>query len=265
MNLNWAIIKGKSEEQLIHVPSGSVDMVMTSPPYDQIRDYHGTGFGVSPFILIVDHLYRVLKPGGTVIWVVGDQTKNGSESGTSFEQALHFKTVGFNLHDTMIYSRSSPPLSHKRYEQSFEYMFCFTKGSPKTFNGIREPKLYPEMKTRRKNWHRWADGSFKVGNIKVSTTTKLRNNIFHYNMGHVTKDRYAHKHPAIYPEALVRDQIHTWSNAGDTVLDPFAGSGTTGKVALEMGRKFIGVEISEEYARLAKRRVSRRVSEEATA
>lgn len=256
MNLNYVIITGAAEERLKSIPSNSVDFILTSPPYDSVRDYEGYTFNFAVFRKIARQLHRVLKSGGTLVWVVGDQTKQFQETGTSFRQALYFRdSVGFLMHDTMIYFRKGPPLTHNRYEQAFEYMFCFTKGRPKTFNGLREPKEYPEKKARVKNWSRWQDGSFKQGEIKVSTDTRLRYNVFQYPMGHVSKEKFAHEHPAIFPEDLVYDQIYSWSNSGDVVLDPFCGSGTTAKIALAMGRKFIGIEISPKYVELTKRRI----------
>lgn len=256
IGFNWAILTGAAEQMLKELQSESIDFVLTSPPYDDIRDYEGYSFNQRVFRKIAKELFRVLKPGGTMVWVVGDQTKNGQESFTSFEQALHFKkVVGFNAHDTMIYERKSPPLTHNRYEQSFEYMFVFSKGRPKTFNGLREPKEYPENKPRKKNWHRWSDGSFKAGVNRTDHNTRLCYNVWHYGQGHVAEEKFAHKQPAIFPEQLALDQILSWSNPGDVVLDPFCGSGTTGKMALSVGRKFVGIEISPEYVSIAKQRL----------
>jgi len=87
------------------MPSRCIDFVITSPPYDDIRKYNGYNF---EFERISLEIYRVLKDGAVVIWVVGDKTENGSESGSSFKQALYFKEVGFNIHDTMIYYKNIP-------------------------------------------------------------------------------------------------------------------------------------------------------------
>lgn len=256
MELSYALITGPAEDMLKHIPAQSVDLVVTSPPYDSIRDYTGHTFDGPSFRKIARQLYRVLKDGGTLVWIVADQTRNGSESFTSFRQALFFRdTVGFNAHDTMIYERKGPPLTHNRYEQSFEYMFVFTKGRPKTFNGMREPKEYPEKKLRQKAWSRWADGTHKIRENKIDNDTRLRYNVWHVPMGHVAEEKIAHQQPAIFPEVLAQDHICTWSNEGDVVLDPFCGSGTTGKMALKMGRKFIGIEISEVYMSIAKQRI----------
>ena len=119
------------------MPDNFIDLTVTSPPYDNLRKYKGYSF---PFEEIAKELYRVTKKGGIVVWVVGDATMNGSESGTSFKQALYFMSIGFNLHDTMIYRKLNPiPLTHNRYEQAFEDMFVLSKGKPNTFNPIKIP------------------------------------------------------------------------------------------------------------------------------
>jgi DNA modification methylase len=258
LGINLALLTGPAEKMLWYVKDNSINLTVTSPPYDNVRDYEGHNFGLKTFEEIAQELYRVTKTGGVVVWVVADQTINGSETGTSFRQALQFMGLGFSLHDTMIYRRSNPPLTHKRYEQGFEYMFVLVKGKkgPRTFNGIRVPKLYPEKKVRTKRWHRWQDGSFKVSDkIRVDRNDKLIDNVWHYANGRYDEDPIAHKHPAIFPEKLVRDHIRSWSNPGDTVLDPFCGSGTTAKAALTLGRKFIGIDISSEYVALTQERL----------
>lgn len=247
---------GPAEKLLPKIPGELVDLVLTSSPYDSVRDYMGHTFNWRVFTKIAKELYRVLKPGGTLVWVVADQTINGQETGTSFRQALHFRDkVGFMQYDTMIYYRKKAPLTHRRYEQAFEYIFVMTKGVPKTFNGLREPKEYPEKTARKKNWQRWADGSFKNRENRVDTNTRLRYNVFYYPSGIRAEEKFAHNHPAMFPEELALDQIVTWSNVGDVVLDPFCGSGTTGKMALFAGRKFIGIEISSEYMAITKERI----------
>lgn len=257
ISFNWALLTGPAEKMLKQIPNEYIDCVLTSPPYDNVRDYNGTGFNTRIFRKIARELYRVIKPGGTVIWVVGDQTCDLQETGTSFEQALFFRnTVGFLLYDTMLYLRKSPPLTHDRYEQGFEYIFVLTKGRPKTFNGLREPKEYPEKNPRKKNWHRWPDGSFKNGTNRTDTSTRLRYNVWEYTKGRVSEsERYVHKHPAVFPEELALDHILSWSNPGDVILDPFCGSGTTAKMALSVGRKFLGIEICPEYVEIAKQRI----------
>ena len=250
---------GDCLEAMATLPDGCIDLTVTSPPYDNLRTYNGYTFD---FEGIARELYRVTKQGGVVVWVVGDATIKGSETGTSFRQALYFKDVcGFNLHDTMIYQRSRAPLNHSRYEQHFEYMFVLSKGSPVKFN----PKVEPckqAGKSRAGITMRQAAGN---GQLALAHKTqgavkshKIAGNVWSYAVGNngSATDRLAHKHPAIFPEQLAADHIASWSNPGDVVLDPFMGSGTTGKMALLAGRKFIGIEISEEYLAIASERIA---------
>lgn len=227
--------------------SDSVDLTVTSPPYDNLRKYNGYTFD---FDTIAKELFRVTKPGGVLVWVVSDAMINGSESGTSFKQALGFKEMGFSLHDTMIYEKSgmSNP-SVNRYHQVFEYMFVLSKGKPKTFNPIkdRENKYVGEL------------GRNNVGGRCKREKFGMRFNIWRFANGKnqtAKWDDVAFKHPAPFPESLARDHIISWSNPGDVVLDPFLGSGTTGKVAVELNRQFIGIEISQEYLNLATGRIN---------
>jgi site-specific DNA-methyltransferase (adenine-specific) len=228
-----------------------VDMVLTSPPYDELRNYKGYFF---EFEAIVKELFRVLKKGGVIIWVVGDQTKDGSESGTSFRQALHFMQEGFNLNDTMIYYKNNPmPTSGKRYHQHFEYMFCFSKGVPKTFNPILEKTIYNGLANMK---NRGIEGTLNYKKVQRTEEKKI-GNVFRYSIGGgiSTKDKVAYDHPAIFPEQLAVDQINTWTNENDLVYDPFMGSGTTAKIALLLKRNYIGSEISKEYVSIINKRL----------
>lgn len=236
----------------------SVDLVVTSPPYDNLRDYKGFSFD---FYGLVKELYRITKVGGIIVWIVSDATINGSETGTSFRQALGFMDAGFNLHDTMIWCKDGGGEigSNLCYTQNFEYMFVFSKGKPKTINLIKDKKnlsykingnnrIVVPIKTRRLK-----DGNFceKKRIITVKEFGK-RNNWWLVSPQAQDGSGW---HPAVFPEQLVRDHILSWSNEGDLVLDPFMGSGTTAKVARALGRKYIGFEISEEYCNLAKKRM----------
>lgn len=241
-------------DTMAKMPNEFIDLVVTSPPYDNLRDYNGYSF---PFEEIAKELYRVTKIGGVVVWVVADATINGSESLTSFKQAIYFvEQCGFNLHDTMIYDAKKPPLTHNRYEQSFEYMFVFSKGKPKTFNGITEKKEYQDKRTD-KNVRREKDGGSDRGYCK-QTDTRLRYNIWKYSTGGgvSSPDSLAFQHPAIFPEKLAAEHIYSWSNEGDIVYDCFGGSGTTGKMAHLQKRKWIISEISNDYSMIAEKRIA---------
>lgn len=229
------------------VDSDSIDMTLTSPPYDKIRNYEGYSFD---FESTAKELYRIIKPGGVVIWNVADQTVDGSETCTSMKQALYFVECGFKLHDTMIYLKKNPmPSSGKRYHQSWEYIFCFSKGVPNTFNPIEVQCKYANLNANQK--YRGVDGKKNYKVTKRNAVSKVKN-VFEYIIGggHTTKDKIAFEHPAIMPEKLAEDQIKTWTNEGDVVIDPFAGSGTTAKMCLMNHRKFYGCEISEEYCNI---------------
>jgi DNA modification methylase len=248
------IICGNCAEIMKSWPDECIDLTVTSPPYDNLRDYKGYTFD---FETIAKELYRITKPGGVVVWVVGDATINGSETGTSFRQALYFKDVcGFNLHDTMIWNKESFSFPNKTcYHQVFEYMFIFAKGKPKSLNFIYDRKnLYIGVRGAS---GRKRDGSRNTGKSKVTQEYGKRFNVWNYPIGggHCTNDKIAYQHPAIFPEQLAADHIISWSNPGDIVLDPMCGSGTTCKMALKLGRRFIGIDIAEEYCEIARKRV----------
>lgn len=254
------IYRADSVEFLSSLPPDSVDFVLTSPPYDELRTYEGCVWDCPGTIR---ELYRVLKPGGVVVWIVSDMTKNGSETGTSFRQALAFMSAGFRLHDTMIYMKDNPPPTggHTRYYQAFEYMFVFSKGAPKTFHAIIEPrrnKWNDKRTIRYRPVVRNKAGIFTKKEIPINQGQVKLQNVWSYTVsgGSVSEDKYAHEHPAIFPEALARDHIITWTNPGDLIVDPFSGSGTTAKIALRYGRHFICADVCETYCELSRRRVA---------
>lgn len=233
------------------MPDNYIDFVITSPPYDDIRNYNGYVF---EFEKIANELFRILKKGGVVIWVVADATIKGSETGTSFKQALYFKEIGFNIHDTMIYYKNNPmPQTGNRYHQHFEYMFAFSKGAPKTFNPITEPTKYQGLANMK---NRGQEGTLNYEKVERTNEKKV-GNVFFYSIGGgiSTKDKIAYNHPAIFPEKLVYDQIITWTNESDIIYDPFMGSGTTAKISHILNRHWIGSEISEEYVNIANERL----------
>jgi DNA modification methylase len=238
------IYTGEASEVLSTFEDGCIDLTVTSPPYDNLRTYKGYTFD---FQAIARQLYRVTKPGGVVVWVVGDATVNGSETGTSFRQALYFTECGFNLHDTMIYHKINfIPLTHNRYEQAFEFMFVFSKGRPNTFNPVMDKTNGAGSKynlSRKGYCSTIKEGAQRRRDEDVTTKDEMiHNNIFSYTCGAERTN-----HPASFSEALARDHILSWSNPGDIVCDPMAGSGTTLKMAKMLERQYIGIEISSEY------------------
>lgn len=228
-----------------------MDLTVTSPPYDNLRTYDGYSFD---FKSVASELYRITKPCGVVVWIIADATVNGSETGTSFRQALGFMEAGFFLHDTMIWDKENCRFpSPVRYHNSFEYMFVFSKGTPKTSNLIHD----------RKN--KWG-GTLVHGTQRMTDGTLTRKSGHNrrtikeygarYNVWRVPNaGRRGNKHPAVFPEQLAHDHIVTWSNPGDIVFDPFGGSGTTAKMAKSLERRFIHIDISGTYCDIARSRI----------
>lgn len=246
-------------------PRECIDLVVTSPPYDDLRTYGGHSWD---FYGVAWQLKRVLKPGGVIVWVVNDETKDGDETGTSFRQALHFKDLGLRLHDTMVYERDGCRFPEtNRYYPVWEYMFVFSKGKPSTTNLIEDRKNACAGDSLNSCTQREKDGSLQAvsaARVARDRTIKpfgVRFNVWTYSCGNgkSTQDAYAFEHPAMYPEKLARDHILSWSNEGDIVLDPFNGSGTTTKMAREMGRRYIGIEVNPEYCEIAKERLRQQI------
>jgi site-specific DNA-methyltransferase (adenine-specific) len=231
----------------------TVDLTVTSPPYDDLRSYKGYSFD---FENIAKQLYRVTKKGGVVVWVVGKKIKDGNIILTPFKQGLFFQEVGFKMHDIMIYEKKNTPFMRSNaYTNGYEFMFVLSKGKPKTFNPLK-------TKTARSGFEplpygKKADGINRKALGKLNEE-KVRTNIWEYavGMGGTTSDKIAFQHPAVFPEKLAEDHILSWSNEGDLVFDPMCGSGTTLKMAKLNGRKYLGCDISEEYVKIAKERLS---------
>jgi DNA modification methylase len=248
------IICGDSHDVLAKMAPDSVDLVVTSPPYDNLRRYASRVNATD----IAESLLRVVKPGGVVVWVIGDQTLTGSETGTSFDHALRFIKAGWRLHDTMIYRKGNPvPLTSNRYQPEFEYMFVFARGKPKTVNLLREPCKYAGQMPCATRSHQRGGGPLRKldGNGKPIASTKPRGNVWTYVSGNFSDGRRGVKHPATFPRELATDHILSWSNAGDVVLDPFAGSGTTLLAAQALGRVPMGIEIDPQYCELIRSRL----------
>ena len=257
------IVCGDNTEVLSGFPDACIDLVVTSPPYDDLRTYGGHSWN---FEALAAQLVRVLKPGGVIVWVVADATVNGSETLTSMRQAIHFKDVcGLNVHDTMTYEKHNPPPTGSgRYYQAWEYMMVLSKGKPKAFNAILEPRrnVCGDKRTHRvKGFERDKNGNVQKKEYHIRENVPRRN-VWSYlvNGGSSADDAmFAHAHPAIFPIALAKDHVASWSNPGDVVLDPFAGSGTTLKAAKELNRQWCGIEINPEYCAIAEARLSQDV------
>jgi len=245
------IITGDNVEIMRGIGDGVIDLTITSPPYDGLRTYNGYSFN---FESVAKELYRIARGGGVVVWVVGDSTIKGSETGTSFKQALRFMEIGFRLHDTMIYQKNSYPFPPKnRYYQQFEYMFVFSKGAPSTSNLLRCDSKGLKRESTQRNANGTTSEFTSEGN-----STRIRDNVWQVDVGYMrtTKDKYAYKHPAMFPEKLAEDHILSWSNPGNVIFDPFGGSGTTAKMAKLNNRNYVHIDISDEYNEIARQRVN---------
>ena len=240
-------------ETMARMPDNFIDLTVTSPPYDNLRTYNGYSFD---FENVAKELFRVTKQGGVVVWIVDDATVKGSETLTSFKQALFFKDIGFNVHDTMIYQTNKPPMNDNRYQKEFEFMFIFSKGKPKTFNPIMVETLAKGV--LNKGGNRKVNGEKMKRGIENRTgETKVKGNIWYLPRSSKSGDEYSRKHPATFPEQLANDHIISWSNENDLIYDPFMGSGTTAKMSILNNRNWIGSEISSEYCDIIDERVKK--------
>lgn len=243
---------GDCVEVMRSLPAGSIDLTVTSPPYDGLRDYRGYQFDAER---VARELMRVTKEGGVVVWVVGDRIRGG-RSMTSFRQAVMFQDLGFVVHDVMIYQkRNTPFMRSNAYTNCWEFMFVLSKGGPpKTFNPLKTPTVRngEELLTFNKR----PDGINRKRKATLNSE-KTRTNIWTYAVGAggTTKDKIAFRHPAVFPEKLAAEHILSWTNEGEVVLDPMCGSGTTCKMALLHGRRYLGIDISEEYVAIARQRI----------
>lgn len=249
--MSYELRCGNCAELMLDMPDECIDLTVTSPPYDNLRTYKGYTFDFKP---IADQLFRITKQGGVVVWIVNDATIKGSETGTSFRQALYFKDIGFNLHDTMIWCKSGGGAigSNYCYTQNFEYMFVFSKGKPKAVNLIYDLPN-GSVGSKRNTGRRKANGEMKIEHREVKNQFCRRNNWWY--LVHNSDIRKTGGHPAVFPEQLARDHIISWSNKGDTIFDPMCGSGTTGAMAIQTGRNFIGFDISQDYIEIAEKRI----------
>jgi site-specific DNA-methyltransferase (adenine-specific) len=235
----------------------SVDLCITSPPYDDLRTYNDSSkWDFNVFTKVAQSLVRVIKPGGVIVWNVGDAVIDGSETGSSFRQALYFMELGLKLHDTMIYEKTGIAFAagkkSTRYSQAFEYCFILSKGKPKTVNIIMDK---PNAWAGHKSWGnaraRKKDGSLEITDDKTKEIKEFgaRTNIWRIRNsgGFGQSQKRAYEHPATMPEQLAHDHIISWSNKGDLVIDPFMGSGTTARECIKTGRNYIGFEIDKTY------------------
>lgn len=257
----YQLILGDCVSKMKEMDDNTIDLTVTSPPYDSLRTYEkdiDKTWGEHIWKPCIEQLYRITKDGGVVVWVVGDATVKGSETGTSFKQALYAMECGFNLHDTMIWKKPNPlpSLAKNRYTGCFEYMFIWSKGIPSKghIKQIPTKNAGKPYRVRRNNATSNGGGGVSTKD-KVYVTKDTRNDFNIWEVCPESSKNYL-GHPAIFPEKLAEDHILSWSNEGDVILDCFAGSGTTGKMALLNNRNFIGIELNDTYIKIAEERLN---------
>jgi site-specific DNA-methyltransferase (adenine-specific) len=247
-----SVVCGDNCDVLGRFPRESVDLVVTSPPYDDLRTYGGHSWD---FYGVAWQLKRVLKPGGVIVWVVNDGTKDGTESCSSMAQAMHFKTLGLKLWDTMVWHKNNAmPLNQPRYEQAWEYMFVVSKGTPSAWNPAKERSLLAGKKATGTQINPDGTRDQKWGNGATYNEMKVLQNVWQFPVGTGNGE-----HPAVFPDDLAKRHIASWSEPGDVVIDPFSGSGTTCRAAKDLGRRFVGVEVNPAYCEIARRRLAQDV------
>lgn len=251
-------IVGDSVRVLPTLEASSVQCCVTSPPYDDLRTYGGIkSFTFDDFCIVAKELYRVLCDGGILCWNVGDSVVDGSETLTSSKQKIFFREqCGFRVHDTMIYEKVNFGHPEKsRYHQLFEYVFILSKGEPRCFNPIKDKRnIYAGTGTWGKNTVRERDGTMTERPRNLISEFGMRGNVWRGKTSGQEHGSIESVHPALMPHWLARDLIESWSNPGDLIIDPFFGSGTTGKAADLLGRQWLGIELNPEYAKLAETR-----------
>jgi DNA modification methylase len=252
-NKSIKLMLGDSLERIKEIPTESIDLVVTSPPYGNLRNYNGSNklWGVSVWEGVLKELYRVISPGGVIVWICQDQCINGGESLTSFKQAIHAVDCGFRLYDTMIWEKPSPQApTEGRYYDVFEYMFIFSKGKPKTLNLLKDRKNLSAGSTSNKESRSCREDRKVIPGKRVVKEFSRR-----FNVWKMSRGRNKTSHPAVFPEQLAVDHIISWSNPGDSILDPFMGSGTTGVACIKAERSFIGIELDGDYFDISKNRI----------
>lgn len=231
-------------------------MVVTSPPYDNMRDYNGFDMDLHA---VGEELLRVVKDGGIVAVIIQDSTQNGAKSLTSFRMIVDWcDNIGFRLFENCIYSRQGVEGAwwKKRFRVDHEYVPLFIKGNrPLYFDkeGLKIPSKHGG-KTMTGAATRNKDGTQKKAREVYINPMKCRGTIWNYpQCGDGSKLK--HKHPATFPNLLPYDLIECFCPVDGIVLDPFNGSGTTCVAAKSLGRKYIGIDCSQEYCMIAEQRL----------
>ena len=250
------ILCGDAVEVLKKIPSNSIDLVVTSPPYDDIRTYNGFSLNLPA---IGKELNRILKDGSIAAMVIQDATRNFGKTLTSFKTIIDWcDNAGFKLFETVIYRKYGTEGAWwtKRFRVDHEYMPIFLKGDrPAYFN--KEPLKVPSKhggKTMTGSGNRRTDGTTTKTITREINGMKCRGTVWDYlNAG--DKNPLKRKHPATFPDKIPTDFIQCFCPPKGIVLDPFIGCGSTAVAAKQLGRNYIGIDISKEYCKLAEERI----------
>jgi len=263
MDLFTNVYLGDSREVLTKIPDNSVDLIFTSPPYaDRRRNTYG---GIHPnkyvewFLPVSNELLRVLKPTGTFILNIKEKAIDGERHTYVIELIVEMRKQGWLWTEEFIWHKknSYPGKWPNRFRDAWERLLQFNKN--KKFNMYQERVMVPVGK--------WSENRLK----NLSETDKRRDiskvgsgfgkNISNWldrdlvypdNVLHLATECNNKNHSAAFPDALPEWFIKLFTNEGDTVLDPFMGSGTTIVVAKRMGRSSIGIDIVPEFVEMVK-------------
>jgi len=256
------IICGDAIEIMKKFPSSSVDIVITSPPYDAVRDYKGFTFDLHA---TGREIHRVLKDGGVAVMVIQDQTKNFGKSLTSFKTIIDWcDSFGFKLFETVIYRKYGAEGAwwNKRFRVDHEYIPVFLKGErPRYFN-----KEHLKIPSKHGGKTMTGGGTRLTNGIRIATRSikinpmKCRGTVWDY-LTAGDGSRLKHQHPATFPNQLPYDFISCFAPKNGVVLDPFVGSGTTTVAAKNLGYKYIGIDIAPEYCAIAEKRMKEECSQ----
>jgi DNA modification methylase len=263
------ILVGDAVTRLRELSEGSVRTCVTSPPYWGLRDYGNDGqLGlestpqefVENLCQVFDGVRRVLADDGT-LWVnLGDTYAEKSLTGIPWRFAFAMQDRGWYLRQDIIWAKPNPmPESvTDRCTKSHEYVFLLTKNPTYYFDheAIKEPAIHANDRRNGKGRHTYTgkraenDGLVQQSFVTVNDTRNKR------SVWTVTTKGYKEAHFAVYPTELIEPCVKAGSAVGDTVLDPFSGSGTTGEVALKLGRNYVGCELNPDYAKLSEKRIT---------
>lgn len=264
--ISTEILFGDSKKELKGLKTNSVDLIFTSPPYADNRK--ATYGGIHPdkyvdwFLPISEQLFRVLKPDGTFVLNIKEKVANGERHTYVLELILALRKQGWLWTEEFIWHKknSFPGKWPNRFRDSWERILQFNKS--RNFSMYQEEVMVPMgnwAKSRLKNLSK-ADltrDESKVGSgfgKKVSNWLD-RDMVYPTNVLHLATECGNKNHSAAFPEALPEWFIKLFTTEGGVVLDPFLGSGTTSKVAKRMNRNSIGIEILNEYYKLAKKNI----------